>query len=278
MPALWPDREPAVAATLVALEADILLLQEVRPVLLETVRRALPHHALVVEDGLLGWTHEGTIAYDTRRWDKVEAGAEAVGMKEPHRRLFWARLALRPERAHEFPGVTTVLVATAHFSWQGQVEEHSSDVNLRKLSARATAAFLTKHARPAEPVIFGGDLNESYWPRHILWRHGLLDCFYQLHQPCRPTHPARPSGDLDEDYLADDALDWLHSNAAAPARHARVVTDLATHSNGLSPSDHRPVVAAFALLPPAVAAAAAAAQAQWVPDVVARLSKLQPSL
>lgn len=44
-----------------------------------------------------------------------------------------------------------------------------------------------------EPCFFGGDLNESFWPRVILSRAGFEDCFSALGLPAHPTHPTRPS-------------------------------------------------------------------------------------
>ncbi len=125
-------------------QPDVLLLQELHPLFLDAVAEALPHHlpvsdgkfevrrrtlggVPVVEHGLAarsqGWTHEGTVVFDSRRFELVKLvrarqrsqralsvaelpparnaqGAEDIGMKEQFRRLFWARHASEHRRAH----------------------------------------------------------------------------------------------------------------------------------------------------------------------------------
>ena len=97
---------------------------------------------------------------------------------------------------------------------------------------------------PNEPVIFGGDLNEDFWPRRIFEEGGFTDCFSATNAPIIRTHPARPTGDPKEDRHADHTLDWLFSDALLRPVSSYVVP-LSRHSGGLSASDHFPVMTTF---------------------------------
>lgn len=263
-PALWPQRRPSLVNTLTALSPapDVLLIQENHPLILDAIFEALPHHTAtgMGSDDHQGWTQEGGILYDTRVFTLASYGEEDIAQQEPLRRLFWARLRRletaqgrvhhrrRPRRVgHEGKG-STVLVATAHFSWQGSPVEVGTDINVRRESSRRTGKVLQELAGKGEPVIFGGDLNESFWPARELRSAGFDDCFSQLSLGKRRTHPARPCGAADEDNLAEQCLDWIFSNEHARSVSARVVDDLARYGpSRLASSDHMPVVATFVI-------------------------------
>eukprot|EP01126_Amoeba_proteus_P066635 TRINITY_DN9689_c0_g2_i3.p1 TRINITY_DN9689_c0_g2~~TRINITY_DN9689_c0_g2_i3.p1 ORF type:complete len:255 (+),score=33.55 TRINITY_DN9689_c0_g2_i3:181-945(+) len=237
-PAFWPERKTALVNTIGSVSPNLLLVQELHPDLHSAVTESLPNHSWV-RDTFEGWMYEGNIYWDDRLWKKLEHGIVNVGMQEPLRRLFWVRL-------NSIDGDNTLFVATAHFTWQGHEEEINSDLNLRKVSSRLTVQALTSLAKPNEPVIFGGDLNEDYWPRKILSGQGFIDCFTLLDKPCLHTHPARPTGDNEEDLLANSALDWLFVNNQIRLSDAFIYYDFHRYSEKeLGASDHFPVVACF---------------------------------
>jgi hypothetical protein len=99
------------------------------------------------------------------------------------------------------------------------------------------------------PCVFGGDLNEAYWPRRILKAAGFADCFGALGLAGSSTHPWRPSIP-EEDELADGALDWLFHNGE---RHGGIRPTLAavikpvagstaSAFSACAASDHYPVM------------------------------------
>lgn len=169
------------------LDPDVLLVQELCPEIAACVLEALPGHNCIDassrhkpdlgndidgrnqkdghDTGLFeGWLQEGNIFYRSSRFSLVQWGAEHIEQEEPLRRLFWARLQ---PRALASPH--TLLLSTAHFTWQGHPRECSSDLNLRKRQARLAAAALDRLQSPCDLACFlGGDLNESFWPKRIM--------------------------------------------------------------------------------------------------------------
>ena len=151
---------------------------------------------------------------------------------------------------------TTALFATAHYTWQGHARECETDLNLRKIQARKTAVALEqlRAHHPGEAQFFGGDLNESFWPKRILEKAGFVDCFTQLGLPCRATHPNRSSL-AHEEANADSVLDWLFARGAGVKSllatvvrgSCRLSSDDPDEKNKLSvvPSDHCPVMAVY---------------------------------
>ena len=115
-----------------------------------------------------------------------------------------------------------------------------------------------------EPCFFGGDLNESFWPKKVLLTGGFEDCFSALSLPQRATHPARPSV-AHEDFNSDAVLDWLFARpsgvgegGASGTGHKTVLASVIKDMRGLSsddshekhilaiqPSDHCPVMAVY---------------------------------
>ena len=131
-------------------------------------------------------------------------GGEDIGQESQQRRLFWRRLA--PTRYPSRP----MLFATAHYTWRGAGTEVESGVNLRRAEAKRTLHALNRlqQEQGGGACFFGGDLNESFWPRRVLHTGGFQDCFRSLHLPAAPTHPARPCVAREENN-ADCCLDWL---------------------------------------------------------------------
>lgn len=240
-------------------------MQELHPLIAECILEALPGHRCIVPKGDAavegdceqGWRHEGNIFYRQRMFSLSAYGAVDIGQEEELRRLFYARLTCAGTNGH------TILVSTAHFTWQGHAAERRSDINLRKAQARRTVAALDAVQLASEPCFFGGDLNEGYWPRIILHGANFVDPFSYLHLPCRPTHPTRPSVAYEEKNT-DATLDWLFcrqgTDASIEARSllASVVQDMVGLSSdnpddgqllSVQPSDHCPVLAVYRLQP-----------------------------
>ena len=152
--------------------------------------------------------------------------------------------------------VLTTLQIPAHFTWQGHPRECDTDLNLRKKQARNTAVALEvlRLREPEEIQFFGGDLNESFWPKRILEASGFVDCFTPLGLPCLATHPNRSSL-AHEEVNADSALDWLFARgdgvkpllATVVRGGCGLSSDDPDERNKLSvvPSDHCPVVAVY---------------------------------
>jgi len=233
-----------------------LMVQELHPETIAVILKACPEYDFVkpsVKGGKgseKGWTHEGNIFWKRGIFsigEKALFGAEDINQEEKDRRLFWVNLVHTSSKR-------SALFATAHFTWQGQARECATDVNLRKDQARRTAQVLRDLDAKWEfdAIIFGGDLNESFWPKRVLESAGFVDCFSALHLPCRPTHPTRPSV-AHEERNADSALDWLFSMRARPIL-ANVIKDMAglssedkdeRHALAIQPSDHMPVMAVY---------------------------------
>jgi hypothetical protein len=187
----------------------------------------------------------------------VEEGFVHIKQEEEHRRLFYIRLRFKGDSESR-----TVLFSTAHYTWQGHPRECETDLNLRKIQARATVAALDLLQKPTEVCFFGGDLNESFWPKRILEKAGFSDPFTTMGLPCRPTHPCRPTL-AHEDTNCDSALDWLFARPGKSMEGGSVrplLSSVVRDMVGLSsdnpderevlqvcPSDHCPVLAVYRL-------------------------------
>ena len=242
-PGNWPDRQVPILECLTTFTPDILCVQELHPLLHETVLQALPSHTYV-KDTFVGWQTEGNIYWNSNLFEMVEYGAIDIGMMEPLRRLFWVLLKLK---IFEADTAQQILVSTAHYTWEGHEQECTSDVNLRKQQARRTVAALKdlqlKFNDPYLAVLFMGDLNENFHPRRILREAGFNDCFYALRLPAVPTQPQRPSI-AGEDALADSTLDWIVQNKYARPILANVLRNLIC-TGGFSVSYHCPVMCIY---------------------------------
>ena len=89
----WPEREEALRGFLTDVRPDILALQEFRPETRDVIDEEL-HDFERVDDPFEGWTREGNIYWYKGLFEKVEHGAEDIGILEPLRRLFWVRLRI----------------------------------------------------------------------------------------------------------------------------------------------------------------------------------------
>jgi mRNA deadenylase 3'-5' endonuclease subunit Ccr4 len=202
-PGNWPHRRLPILECLTTFSPDILCVQELHPLFHDVIAEVLSSHAYVKDD-FAGWQNEGNIYWNSNLFNMIEYGMVDIGMMEPLRRLFWVLLKIKTsEQTTEVQNQSNhisnqqVLVATAHYTWEGHSQECATDVNLRKQQAQRTTTVLhdlqSKFSDPHLAVLFMGDLNESFHPRRILRDAGFNDCFSALRLPCLPSHPQRPS-------------------------------------------------------------------------------------
>ena len=251
IPTYWEKRRGVLLRQLKKLNPDIMVVQELHPDIMECILEALPGHKYIQSkegtEPFPGYTDEGNIFYRDSMFKEVDSGYEDIQQEEEYRRLFWIRLKF-------ICNGKTALFTNAH------QKEIDTDLNLRKIQARLTINKLNAMQLDNEPCFFGGDLNESFWPKELLNYAGFVDCFSSLSLPCRPTHPNRPTLSL-EDTLADQALDWLFvrpgrncSSDSVKSLVGTVVRDMVGLSSNdpqekitmcIQPSDHCPVLAVY---------------------------------
>lgn len=252
-PGNWPQRRLPILECLTTFTPDILCVQELHPLFHDIIVEAMPSHAYV-QDDFAGWHNEGNIYWNSKLFDIVEYGISDIGMAESLRRLFWVLLKIKKsqqtgaeQKQSESISTQQILIATAHYTWEGHANECKTDVNLRKQQAQGTAKVLHdlqfKFDDPHLAVLFMGDLNENFHPRRILREAGFMDCFTALRLPCRPTHPQRPSTPH-EDILSDSTLDWIMQNNYARPILANVLKNLLC-TGEYSVSDHCPVMCIY---------------------------------
>ena len=162
----WDIRKPALEQFLHIYYPDILCIQELRQETRDYLDNTLQQHRRIHDD-LPGWTQESNIYWKANFFTEVAHGAEDVGMLEAHRRLFWTRLALKDTDK-------TILVSTAHFTYQRHPRECETGVNPRMEQTRRTIQALDRLARDGEPVFFMGDLNDNIHPALLLHEAGYV--------------------------------------------------------------------------------------------------------
>jgi endonuclease/exonuclease/phosphatase family metal-dependent hydrolase len=211
---------------------DILCVQELRPWSRDLIDGVLKDHERV-DDPFEGWLAEGNIWWNRGLFTRAGHGAEDTGIHEKLRKLFWVRLALKAA-----PGQTLV-VSTSHYTWNGNPMEASEGLNPRPAMARRTLEKLKEVAPEPEPVMFMGDLNDDNHPIRILREGGLKDVPSALGRSPRTTFPAEPAYNH-----PPEVLDWILFRG--PLRPmAWDVVDF--HVDQTPPSDHKPVIATFAV-------------------------------
>jgi hypothetical protein len=237
----WPQREPALRAFLTIRDPDILGVQELRPHSRQVIDETLKGHARV-DDDFPGWAVEGNIWWRRELYGLVEYGAEDVGMREKHRRLFWVRL--RPTCFQSGP---SLVFATAHFTWPGNRQEVADDRNPRVEQARRTVEALTRIAGD-DACVFVGDLNDHTRPIGVLREAGFRDAFAALGGSSPITHPVVPLPDTDDGpapAYVRKTLDYQFHRGPITARMSEVIDFF---HQGLAPSDHKPVVTAYTMV------------------------------
>ena len=244
-PINWPKRRLPIIECMKAFTPDILSVQELHPLLHDTLIEALPSYVFV-QDDFPGWQSEGNIYWNSTMFDMLEYGMVDIGMMEPLRRLFWVRLTIRMSKEDRL-NTQELLIANAHYTWEGHEEERKTDINLRKQQTRRTVAALedliARINNPQLAVLFMGDLNENYHPRRILREAGFVDCFAELRLPTPITHPQRPS-EPKEDIQVGTTLDWIFQNKYARPILANSLQNVYC-TGGYSVSDHCPVMCIY---------------------------------
>jgi exonuclease III len=249
-PINWPQRRLPIIECFTAFTPDILCIQELHPLLHDTIVEALPTHTFI-QDEFPGWQNEGNIYWNRDMFNMLEYGMVDIGIMEPLRRLFWARLAIKvatnENKEQNQSDTRELLVATAHYTWEGHEEERKTDINLRKQQTRRTVTALqdltAKFNNPHLAVLFMGDLNENYHPRRILREAGFVDCFAELRLPTPITHPQRPA-EPKEDIQVGTTLDWIMQNKYARPILANALQNVFC-TGGYSVSDHCPVMCVY---------------------------------
>ncbi len=231
-----------------ALRPDVLFVQELHPLIDEAIVEALGHDR-VVDSGneAESWQLEGNVYWNKDMWEEVEHFSKDIGQEEPLRRLFCVKLKCKATNQ-------VALFSTAHLTWQGHTKEIETGENLRRKQALCAAAALESIGFDG-PIFFGGDMNESFWPKRVFNDHGFVDCFAALSLPVQPTHPTRPSVRWEE-VNGDAALDWLFAKGGPTPLLAAVIKDMVGLSSddpfeqqalAIQPSDHMPVMAVYRL-------------------------------
>jgi endonuclease/exonuclease/phosphatase family metal-dependent hydrolase len=231
----WPQRAPALQHFVQLFRPDILCLQELQAETQTFLDAAMPQHQRVY-DALPGWTCESNIYWQRAFLEEVEHGAEDVGLLETDRRLFWVRLQVTERHR-------TILVSTAHFTYQNHPNERATGISPRLEQARQTIAALQRLSRANEPVLFMGDLNDPVHPARLLGEAGYQSCFAALGLLCPPTYPCYPTANVSAGVnMMNQTIDWIVSN-----QHARAIAAQVPHYyyEDLAPSDHWPVQAIY---------------------------------
>ena len=230
----WPDREPALRALLTTRRPDIYAVQELRPVTRDVIDRVLTGHKRV-EDDERGWSHESSIWWNAELFTEVEHGALDIGLgvDEIHRdrRLFWVRLATEDG--------ATIVVSTAHFAFPGTERELTEHINPRIAQSEAAGAALATLGEPGEPVLFMGDLNESWHVLRILHAAGLHDSYSALGVVPAPTWPTVPT-------WPTATAPWVIDFQFHRGNIRALTTEVVDFFDGdIAPSDHKPVVTTY---------------------------------
>jgi endonuclease/exonuclease/phosphatase family metal-dependent hydrolase len=226
----WDQRERPLRRFLEVQRPDILCAQELSQQASDLIVDTLAQ-LQGVDDPFPGWTSEGNIFWNTALFDLVNYGAEDIGMLERERRLFWVRLATESGK--------TMVVATAHFSWTGNIREVTENINVRVEQAQRAADALVGIAGNNEPVLFMGDFNDYIHPLRILRNEGFDDSFMALGREAVITYPAFPLAQQ-----PPELLDWMmHRGPIRPTLTS--VVDF--YIGEIPPSDHKPVLTTYVL-------------------------------
>ena len=227
----WPERAEPLRAYVELTRPDVLCVQELRPASRDLIDGALPGHSRV-DDDFEGWAQEGNIWWSDAMFELLEHGGEDLELLSPLRRLFWVRL-------RHLASEGTVLVATAHYTWQGNPRERAEGISPRIAESLATIEALDRVAQPDEPVLFMGDLNDATNAIRNLREVGFVDSFTACGAPLQPTHPARPTAAGNP-----QVLDWQFHRGPIRCMNSHVGEYFL---GDIAPSDHKPVVATYAL-------------------------------
>lgn len=232
----WPERQPALEQFFKLYQPDIFALQELRAETRAALDASLPGYRRV-EDEFLGWERESNIYWNNSLLKEVAHGVADIAIhSDAYRGLFWARLSLRAANR-------TLLVATAHYTYQGHPDEVETGCSPRLAQAQRTVEALNQLAQPGEPVIFMGDLNDPVIPMHVLREAGYHSSFARLGLLPPPTWPSLPTANMRPlDEFSNQTIDWMVSNDLARPLAACVPQYF--HET-ITPSDHWPVLSLY---------------------------------
>lgn len=232
----WSKRKEPMRHFLRSHFPDILCLQEFHPEPRELIDQVLVEHERV-DDSFPGWSVGNNIYWNTSLFDKSESGAEDIEVLETHknRYLAWVRLRFRasPEQS--------LLVATAHLTWDGNEIESKGGANPRYQETIRVVKALKSLAGEEEPTLFMGDLNDDNHPVLILKKAGFCDSFSALLRNTEVTHPSMSF----EVGMPPQSLDWIFHKGPLKPMTSEVVDFF---KEGVPPSDHKPVLATYRLL------------------------------
>jgi endonuclease/exonuclease/phosphatase family metal-dependent hydrolase len=224
----WDERARPLRRFLEIQRPDILCVQELSEPASDLILESLPSLRRV-DDPFPGWTTESNIFWNTALFDLIDYGAEDIGMLEQDRRLFWVRLTTESGK--------TMVVATAHFSWTGNIREITENINVRVQQAQRAADALAGIVGDNEPVLFMGDFNDYIHPLRILRYEGFDDSFMALGREAVITYPAFPLAQQ-----PPELLDWMmHRGPIRPTLTSVVDFFLGE----VAPSDHKPVLTTY---------------------------------
>ena len=276
----WPgEREAGMIKTVASLLPDILCTQETSPEYLDAIlgehasyKCVLPCDDAIREcssatdpirnspfqssnlryrrantaadETFSGWLDEGNIIFRSDKFEYVSHGAVDVGLEEaeprrPKRRLFWVRLRPRIEKNSK-----TFLVSTAHLTWEGgsQAEQMAPFPSERCAQAeKIIKALEALKGSQNEPVVFCGDMNDSWHVPFKMRGAGFMAYDLLLNLPSEITHPARPC--FHEERIPSQTRDWIFSKNVKPVL-GRVCSNMVLGLNR-HPSDHFPVFCVY---------------------------------
>ncbi len=234
----WPARARALERFLELFAPDVLCVQELQRPTQEFLDNVLKEHDRV-RDPFSGWTNESNIYWSKALFESVEYGAEEVGHLEPQRRMFWARLRLKPSPR-------TIFVATAHLTSPRNRDEGESGLSPRVRQLKRIADALTRLVRQAEPAFFMGDMNDAWHPQRVLKQAGFVSCFASLGMQSPPTYQCYPTANVQPgEPTVTEAIDLIVANKYARAVAASVPQ---YYGEDTAPSDHWPVQAVYQLV------------------------------
>ncbi len=233
----WPARAIALEQFLKLFTPDVLCVQELQRLTQEFLDRVLKEYERV-HDPFPGWTNESNIYWSSTLFERIEHGTEDVGHLEPERRMFWARLRLKPSQK-------TIFIATAHLTTARHREEAETGISPRVRQLKRVAEELTRLVREGEPAFFMGDMNDPWHPQRILKQAGFVSCFAALGMQSPPTFQCYPTANVQPgEQTITEAIDLIAAN-----KNARVIAASVPqwYWRDIAPSDHWPVHAIFQL-------------------------------
>ncbi len=233
----WHEREPALRQFVALYKPDVLCLQELSEESRNCLDEALPRHDRIHDD-FPGWVSESNIYWNADLLEKIEHGAEDIGISEKYRRLFWTRL-------RTMSGDRSLIVATAHFAWPGSDKEYETGQSPRPQCTRRVIAALARLVGQNEPAFFMGDLNDPVLPTRILHEAGYRSCFAALGMQSPPTWKCYPTANVTAgEPSITETIDWIVANRSARTICAQVPR---CYLGDIAPSDHWPVQAVYEL-------------------------------